>query len=413
MRTLGVLMLVLSAVGTFVLVGGASTDARVDPAGTPHHHHHRHHRHKHKHKHHRHRRHHRAHKKRHRRSHRRHAACGRRARSGGVARSAHPRCKQHRRRHRRHHHGAAGSKPQSNPKPNPVLTPPSNDPLAGDKFYVDPSDSAVVAEKQLQNEGQTAKAATIAKLASQPEAIWLTDDGAPSIVPGIMSAAASGGTVPVFVAYDIPWRDCGQYSSGGAASPAAYETFVDKLAAGLGQRKAVVIVEPDALSEMSCLSSSQQQTYEQLIGYAVQHIDADPNASAYVDAGNPGWQSASTEAAALKQALGSARGGFAVNVSNFYPAAADVSYGEAISQQAGGRHFVIDTSRAGGNVAAGQWCNPAGAAIGADPTSATGHADVDALLWIKDVGESDGSCNGGPPAGQFWLSYALSLAGGG
>jgi hypothetical protein len=30
----------------------------------------------------------------------------------------------------------------------------------------------------------------------------------------------------VFVAYDIPWRDCGQYSSGGAADPADCEQFI-------------------------------------------------------------------------------------------------------------------------------------------------------------------------------------------
>ena len=185
---------------------------------------------------------------------------------------------------------------------------PAGDPLGGDSFYVDPSDSAVVAEHQLQAEGQTADAAALEKIASQPEAIWLTDDGSPSVVPQIMQAAAATHTVPVFVAYDIPWRDCGQYSSGGAADPADYEAFVNSLSDGLGQGKAVVIVEPDALSEMSCLSSSQQQSYDQMIRYAVQRIDTDANASAYVDAGNPTWQPAATEAAALQQAIGSREG---------------------------------------------------------------------------------------------------------
>ena len=218
--------------------------------------------------------------------------------------------------------------------------------------------------------------------------------------------------MPVFVAYDIPWRDCDQYSAGGASSAGDYKAFIDALASGLGQGKAVVIVEPDALSEMSCLSSSQQQTYEQLIGYAAQRLDRDANAEVYVDLGNPGWQPATSEASALRDALGSTRAGFAVNVSNFYPTAADIAYGDAISKATGGRHFVVDTSRNGGNVAAGQWCNPDGARLGTAPTTDTGHSRVDALLWIKDVGESDGSCNGGPPAGQFWLSYALSLADG-
>ena len=73
-----------------------------------------------------------------------------------------------------------------------------------------------------------------------------------------MSAAAASNDVPVFVAYDIPWRDCSQYSSGGATGVTDYEQFINALTSGIGQARAVVIVEPDALTEMSCLSSSQQ-----------------------------------------------------------------------------------------------------------------------------------------------------------
>ena len=38
-----------------------------------------------------------------------------------------------------------------------------------------------------------------------------------------------------------------------------------------------------------------------------------------------------------------------------------------------------------------------------------GPAGVDAYLWIKDPGASDGQCNGGPAAGQYWPQYALGL----
>jgi endoglucanase len=290
-----------------------------------------------------------------------------------------------------------------------TTTPTSGSPLSGDRFYVYPSDSAVTEENTLLAQGQTSQAAQIAKIASQPEAIWLTSDSSASRVPGIMSAAASNGSVPVLVVYNIPWRDCNQYSSGGASSASDYQTFINSVVSGLGQGKAVVIVEPDALTELSCLSSTQQQTYYQLIGYAAQHIDTDANASVYIDTGNPGWLSAATEASELKQALGSTKAGFAINVSNFYPTSTDITYGTAISQATGGRHFVIDTSRNGGTVTPGQWCNPTGARIGVNPTTNTGNSLIDAFLWIKDEGESDGSCNGGPSAGQFWLTYALQL----
>ncbi len=83
-------------------------------------------------------------------------------------------------------------------------------------------------------------------------------------------------------------------------------------------------------------------------------------------------------------------------------------YGANVSQLLGGKHFVVDTSR-NGNGSNGEWCNPTGRAIGQTPTNQTGNALVDALLWVKTPGESDGTCNGGPSAGVWWPDYALSL----
>ena len=101
--------------------------------------------------------------------------------------------------------------------------------------------------------------------------------------------------------------------------------------------------------------------------------------------------------------------GFALNVSNFIPTPESIRYGERISALVGGKHFIIDTSRngAGGN---GEWCNPRGQALGAMPTTRPGNPLVDAFLWIKQPGESDGTCNGGPKAGKWWPEYALELA---
>ncbi|MGW5026607.1 glycoside hydrolase family 6 protein, partial [Streptomyces albidoflavus] len=44
------------------------------------------------------------------------------------------------------------------------------------------------------------------------------------------------------------------------------------------------------------------------------------------------------------------------------------------------------------------------------PTTRTGDPLLDAYLWIKRPGESDGSCRGGPSAGTWWPEYALGLA---
>ncbi len=65
---------------------------------------------------------------------------------------------------------------------------------------------------------------------------------------------------------------------------------------------------------------------------------------------------------------------------------------------------VIDTSRNGNGPYTGpdapQWCNPPGRARAAP--SHPWPAGIDAYLWIKDPGVSDGPCNGGPPRAQYW-----------
>jgi len=52
-------------------------------------------------------------------------------------------------------------------------------------------------------------------------------------VAGKTKAASSAGAVPVFVAYNIPFRDCAQYSAGGASTNAAYRTWIRGVAKGL------------------------------------------------------------------------------------------------------------------------------------------------------------------------------------
>jgi len=70
-------------------------------------------------------------------------------------------------------------------------------------------------------------------------------------------------------------------------------------------------------------------------------------------------------------------------------------------------HFVIDTSRNGvgpwqfptGTYPDAQdWCNPPGRGLGPRPTANTGNSLVDAYLWIKIPGESDGQCTRGTAA---------------
>ncbi|MBN9635187.1 MAG: glycoside hydrolase family 6 protein, partial [Actinobacteria bacterium] len=106
--------------------------------------------------------------------------------------------------------------------------------------------------------------------------------------------------------------------------------------------------------------------------------------------------------------------GFSLNTTNYFTTGEEIGYGEAISGLTNGAHYVIDTSRNGAGPAEGDpmyWCNPDGRALGAAPTTDTAGAHADAYLWVKRVGESDGSCGRGEPgAGTFVKSFAIDLA---
>ena len=105
--------------------------------------------------------------------------------------------------------------------------------------------------------------------------------------------------------------------------------------------------------------------------------------------------------------------GFSLNITNYYTTEEQIGYGEMISGLTGGSHYVIDTSRNGAGPlpdAPLSWCNPRGRALGAQPPTDTAGAHADAYLWLKRVGESDGSCDrGDPQAGAFINQFAIEL----
>ncbi len=180
------------------------------------------------------------------------------------------------------------------------------------------------------------------------------------------------------------------------------------MAAGIGSAPAIVILEPDSLAQIDCLSSKDQQTRLRLLSNAVTALKSNAGTKVYLDAGHSNWVEPATMAERLTYANIAAADGFSLNVSNFMANAGEITYGEQISSKTSGKHFVIDTSR-NGNGGNGEWCNPSGRAIGTKPTLLTQEPLVDAFLWLKTPGESDGLCNGGPAAGNWWPAYALQL----
>ena len=288
----------------------------------------------------------------------------------------------------------------------------SANPIAGASFWVDPFSNAKRTATAWRT-SRPADAQQMDKLASGSIAKWIGNWNSSVLadVDAATTTMTAAGATPVFVAYNIPQRDCGGFSGSNSTTAQAYRDWITAFANGIGGRRAAVILEPDALAAMDCLSPADQQTRLDLLRFAVQTFAAKGSISVYLDAGHPRWKSASTIAARLISAGVAMAQGFSLNVSNFYLASENTTYGTQVSALVGGKHFVIDSGRNGlGPTADAQWCNPEGRALGSRPTTATGNALVDAYLWIKTPGESDGSCNGAPNAGTWMPEYALELA---
>ena len=314
----------------------------------------------------------------------------------------------------------------SGPDEDAGASPPGTDGAPLGELWRNPEGHAVVAAEQAEAQGRTAEAEALAPLADQPTATWFANPGDPyPAVEQVSSTADAAGQTPVLVAYHVPDRDCHSFSSGGAADAESYLAWMGSFAAALGDRPAVVVLEPDAVAQtiVGCEGVQPAERY-QLLAQAVDILEKQPQVRTYLDAGNSAWiTDLPVLAAALRSSGVDNADGFAVNVSNFQSTDDSATFGLALSRELerGGQpgtpaaSFVVDTSRngAGEPPANGPgttaWCNPPGRRLGEAPSTDSDRERVDALLWIKQPGDSDGTCAGGPPAGQWWPEAAFAL----
>ncbi|MGW5212633.1 glycoside hydrolase family 6 protein [Streptomyces sp. NPDC004051] len=266
--------------------------------------------------------------------------------------------------------------------------------------------------------GDPRRAVIESRIGDRPAAVWFADHSPDTVterVRAITSAGAARGRVPVLVPYTIPDRDCGGHSRGGAPDLDAYDDWIDRFAAGLGSGEVIVILEPDSLAQADCLSAGQRADRFASLARAGRVLkEAAPRARVYYDAGHSGWNAPARQADWLRQAGAASEAssdGVFSNVSNFHDTADEIAYDRQVLDALDGPPglgAVIDTSRNGnGAPADGEWCDPAGRRLGRTPTLSTGEAGIDAYLWVKLPGESDG-CRGAP--GTFTPSYAYDLA---
>lgn len=281
-------------------------------------------------------------------------------------------------------------------------------------FYVDPDSSSK--RWAAANPGDGRASAINASIANTPTARWFGSwSGTIGTAAGAyVGAADARDKLPILVAYNVYNRDyCGGHSAGGASSPSAYANWIAQFAGGIGNRPAVVVLEPDSLGDYGCMNQAQINERRAMLSGALTEFNRQaPNTWVYLDSGNPAWASAATMAQRLHEAGLRQAHGFSLNISNYVATGENTAYGNAVNNELRARYgytkpFVVDTSR-NGNGANGQWCNPSGRRIG--PTTQLG-GGAEMLLWIKVPGESDGNCGvgSGSSAGQFLPEVAYKM----
>ena len=359
---------------------------------------------------------------------------------------------------------------------------------AATRFFVPkPNPGALDQIRQLRRQHDRADADLLRDLVTTPQAVWFTSGTPQQVrkdVSKTMEAARDQRAVPVLVAYDVPGRDCAQFSAGGALDMASYLAWVDGFATGIGRARAIVILEPDSLGLLPSSCGGPKPGYPFTdtdrfaeINGAVDRLAKQPNVSVYLDGTHSAWLSVGDAASRLVQGGVMRAQGLYVNVSNYQFTPNLVQYATWISdciafandpEEGGWRlghydfcnsqyfpvvlspfspwgdtanaanawyaanmgtavaktHFVVDTSRNGtgpnsmasfaaapfnqpasaiSTLQAGNWCNPPGRGAGLKPAATPTQPLLDAWLWVKIPGESDGQCDaaGGPRAWDF------------
>lgn len=249
--------------------------------------------------------------------------------------------------------------------------------------------------------------------------------------------AAGANLMGTFVVYNLPDRDCAALASNGELKIAEdganiYKTdYIDKIAAIIQKYPDVKInlaIEPDSLANMVtnmgvAKCSNAAPYYRNLTSYALEKLNFD-NVDMYLDGGHAGWLGwdanigpAAKLYAEVYKAAGSPRGvrGLVTNVSNYNAFRAATcpaitsgnkncdeeryinAFAPLLSAEGFPAHFIVDTGRSGkqptDQAAWGEWCNVRGAGFGIRPTTTTDNALVDAFVWVKPGGESDGTSN--------------------
>jgi endoglucanase len=214
-----------------------------------------------------------------------------------------------------------------------------------------PDHGAIKQIADLTSSGHKDLARKIRTMIDTPQAVWVTGGSGKRLTQSIKAEAhraAGKKELPVFVAYNIPFRDCAQYSAGGATTVAEYKAWVDAFAAGIGNSPAAVLLEPDGLGIIPWYTSvnGQQEWCQpadanpttaaaerfEMLNYAVQQFKALPKTSVYLDGTHSAWLGVGDIADRLIKAGVRNADGFFLNVSNYETTERQLKFGTWISK---------------------------------------------------------------------------------
>jgi cellulose 1,4-beta-cellobiosidase len=257
------------------------------------------------------------------------------------------------------------------------------------------------------------------------------------------------------VLYNLPDRDCSAGESAGELKSEEngleryrdefVKPYVDKVKSAPDLEFAIVL-EPDSLGNLVTnmgieFCAQAADVYREGIAHAISQLQF-KNVHLYIDAAHGGWLGwndnlplAAKEFATVVELAGKGKNkirGFATNVSNYNPFNATVrenytewsnSWDEShyatslapfLEEEGLPANFIVDQGRVhlpGAREEWGEWCNVHPTGFGPAPTTNTENPVVDALVWIKPGGESDGQCGfeGAPRAGEWHDEYVQML----
>jgi endoglucanase len=310
-----------------------------------------------------------------------------------------------------------------------IADPVIGNPIAGTKFYVDPQAPAAVAAGSY-GRAKRSGASDLREIGKEPvgHRFYMWNMG--STVEGQVSHYLQGtqlqqpGTTVMLSTYSLVHGKCGFTAT--PAMEARYDTFIQRVAAGIGNYHVVFFLELDSLITSPCLSHSQLAIRDAELKYAVSVLEADPHTVVYLDGGAADAVPARRQAQLLAGAGVAQAQGFFLNSTHFDWMTKELHYGQQISKLLGGSHFIVNSGEAGrgplaptSRVKSGNevLCNPPGRGLGPisvapdDIAQQTGYAEADGFLWLANPGGSGGACvPGAPPTGVYWPAYAIMLA---